>query len=354
MQALPSPSLFGATQPAHGFVSPPPSGRRTRRHTASSFSTENSLDAFAYCDTGACYSDEEEANENKPSLLRTPSTSSSSSGVTQGYFTRAPLPRHHSDELEARHRSPMRSPRGSVFSDDPEDQTSTSSARTQLHRSPRSAPSVSRSSFSQSPHASHAHAASRSPADPAERSPCGCQPATLTPHEAVLRSRLEGVLRGARRQEERRRSQERGGYHTGSSSSMASSRNMSGEGDWFFAAAESTSPGAYTYSTRTRSSTTPAPASHYPRSPSLASQGLRSPASAEAPLTPPPTPPFNARIAAAQCKAMDGYVSFADIEGLGMPEGEGEDYDDDEAKHRGGWLKWLPLGHAKRERSDTR
>ncbi|GJE92809.1 hypothetical protein PsYK624_089660 [Phanerochaete sordida] len=353
LQALPSPSLFGATQPAHGFHSPPPSGRRARRHTSSSFTTENSLDAFAYCDTGACYSDEEEANEDarKPSLLRTPSTSSSSSGNTQGYFPRVPLPRHHSDEPEGRRRTTMRSPRESVFPEDLEEQMSTSSARTQLHRSPRSAPSVSRSSFSQSPHASHAHSTSRSPADPAERSPCGCQPATLTPHEAVLRNKLEGVLRGAKIQEERRRSRERGGYHTGSSGSMASSRNMSGEGDWFFAAAESTSPTSLTYSTRTRSSTTPG---NYQRSPSMASQVLRSPASAEAPLTPPPTPPFNARIAAAQCKAMDGYVSFADIQGLGMPDGEVDQFDEDEMKRKGGWLKWLPINHARRDRSETR
>ncbi|EKM49079.1 uncharacterized protein PHACADRAFT_265847 [Phanerochaete carnosa HHB-10118-sp] len=138
---------------------------------------------------------------------------------------------------------------------------------------------------------------------------------------------------------------------------MASSRNISEEGDWFFTVAESTSPGSLTYSTRSRSSTTPAPApgNHHHRSPSLASQGLRSPISANAPLTPPPTPPFNARIAAAQCKAMDGYISFADIEGLGMPDGEGEDLVDEEAKHKGaGWLKWLPLGHANRDRSETR
>ena len=369
LQALPSPSLFGATQPAHGFVPPRP-GRRTRRDTSSSFSTENSLDAFAYCDTGACYSDEEDVNEDvrKPALLRTPSTSSSSSGNTQGYFNRVPLPRHHSDEPETRRRSSIRPPHFSeVYAEDNE-----GPARAQLQRSPRSAPSVSRSSFSQPPHTCHAHSVSRSPADPAERSPCGCQPATVTPHEAVLRSRLEGVLRSAKRQEERQRSRERE-YHTGSSGSMASSRNMSGEGDWFFAAAEvsylipirlvprlntriqSTSPTSLNYSTRTRSNTNSAPGRRQHRSPSMASQGLRSPASTDAPLTPPPTPPFNARVAAAQCKAMDGYVSFADIQGLGMPAGGGEDLDaDEEAKSKAAsWLKWLPL-HGKRERSETR
>lgn len=79
--------------------------------------------------------------------------------------------------------------------------------------------------------------------------------------------------------------------------------------------------------------------------------------SSNSPLTPPPTPPFNARVAAAQCKAMDGYVSFADIEGLGVPNGEVDDADaDDEVKRaRAGWLKWLPLSPSKphRERSES-
>ena len=75
---------------------------------------------------------------------------------------------------------------------------------------------------------------------------------------------------------------------------------------------------------------------------------MRSPASIDAPLTPPPTPPFNARIAAEQCKAMDGYVSFADIEGLGVPEGENDELDADEVtkRQRAGWLKWPSLRRA--------
>lgn len=67
----------------------------------------------------------------------------------------------------------------------------------------------------------------------------------VTPHEAVLRSRLEGVLRGAKEQERRTRSRERGGSGSGNgsgsgsgaSNSMASSRNLSGEGDFFFGGA---------------------------------------------------------------------------------------------------------------------
>lgn len=67
--------------------------------------------------------------------------------------------------------------------------------------------------------------------------------------------------------------------------------------------------------------------------------------------TPPPTPPspFNAYIAAAQCRAMDGYVSFSTIEGLGVP--EGEDYNGEEdAGQKSRWLKWLSVG---RGRSDS-
>ncbi len=71
-------------------------------------------------------------------------------------------------------------------------------------------------------------------------------------------------------------------------------------------------------------------------------------------LTPPPTPPFNAVNAAAQCRAMDGYVSFANIEGLGVPQGEEDEQRSEEAKEHGRWLKWLSLGAPKtgRERSE--
>ena len=47
-------------------------------------------------------------------------------------------------------------------------------------------------------------------------------------------------------------------------------------------------------------------------------------------------------------------MSFADIEGLGVPGGEDNDLEDDEAgRSRGGrWLKWLPLSpKLPRERS---
>ncbi|KAL0958269.1 hypothetical protein HGRIS_000421 [Hohenbuehelia grisea] len=75
-----------------------------------------------------------------------------------------------------------------------------------------------------------------------------------------------------------------------------------------------------------------------------------------------PTKPFNVRRASAQCKEMQGYVSFGDVEGLGMPpreDGEGDeeggdrDGDDEEGGEgrrgrgrtsaRKGVLGWLGL-----------
>lgn len=61
-----------------------------------------------------------------------------------------------------------------------------------------------------------------------------------------------------------------------------------------------------------------------------------SPSSPPEPLTPPPTPPFNARTASEACKRVDGYVSFASVEGLGEP--PGMDMDAEEAED--GKLAW--------------
>lgn len=255
LAALPSPSLFGAAQPAHGFVPP----RRTRRNTSSSLNTD-AEEAFGYCDNGACYSDEEEEGKW---LWRSPSASSSSSG--QGFLpypqqqsqqqspthAQPPLPRHNSDF--ASHR------RGSTTT---YDDLSESPSRQQLYRAPRSAPNVSR----------------RTPGSTSRSPPEG---AAVTPHEAVLRSRLEGVLSAARA-----RSSERGSESCGE--------------EWCY--------------------------DQQPRRQRVS------------PLTPPPTPPFNARAAAAACKAMDGYVSFADVQGLGVP--AGEDPEEEEGEKRG-WRRWL-------------
>ena len=63
------------------------------------------------------------------------------------------------------------------------------------------------------------------------------------------------------------------------------------------------------------------------------------------PLTPPPTPPFNARIASEVCKRIDGYVSFASVEGLGEPPGLDIDSDEGEEglKKWGKWIRSLPF-----------
>lgn len=237
LSSLPSPSIFGATQPAHGFVlPPPPSGRRSRRPTSSSTGTDASLDAFAYCDTGACFSDEEEEDEydevgGAKWLMRSSSRSSSSSGDGNGqssqYQPRAqpPLARHFSDDQPA-WRIPSyggEQPDSGVYV------STTSPPRVPMQRSSRSHQGVSRSSAPQ-PHASM-QAVSRSSIDGDKQ--------LQAPHDAVLRSRLEGVLKGANQQADRRRSRERGcGQDSGSSNSIASSRNLSMEGDWYFAPGE--------------------------------------------------------------------------------------------------------------------
>jgi hypothetical protein len=57
-------------------------------------------------------------------------------------------------------------------------------------------------------------------------------------------------------------------------------------------------------------------------------------------VTPPPTPPtFDARNASAKLRSIDGYVSFANVEGLGGPPGVDEDPSEEE-KRRGSWWQW--------------
>lgn len=229
LTTLPSPSVFGAQQPAHGFMSPPPpGGRRSRRATSSSTTTDASLDAFAYCDTGACYSDDEDVYDNIGGaqwLARSSSRSSSSSGhrvpLTLPHSARPQpmLNRHHSDETDSR---PREYAEGSGYASP----SSPSPARMHLQRSGRSAPGGLPPS-----HASP-QSASRSSIDAGRGQPL------QAPHSAVLHSRLEGVLKGAR-DVERARSRERdnsGG--SGGSNSIASSRNMSMDGEWFFAPGE--------------------------------------------------------------------------------------------------------------------
>ncbi|KAH9828834.1 uncharacterized protein C8Q71DRAFT_891820 [Rhodofomes roseus] len=89
-----------------------------------------------------------------------------------------------------------------------------SPARAHLQHSAPSAPHVGRA----------AQAQKTSP----ERTPA------VTPHDAVMRNELEGVLRGAKQQGRRQKSTERSSC--GSGNSMVSSRNLSTESDLFFGA----------------------------------------------------------------------------------------------------------------------
>jgi len=67
-----------------------------------------------------------------------------------------------------------------------------------------------------------------------------------------------------------------------------------------------------------------------------------------------PRPQFNVRKASEQCKLIDGYVSFLNIEGLGAPpesnspaigndEGEGDDRSREKRMFGIGWDQWKKL-----------
>ncbi|KAH9858984.1 hypothetical protein C2E23DRAFT_27982 [Lenzites betulinus] len=238
---------------------------------------------------------------------------------------------------------------------------SPSPARAQLQRAAQSSPTVPRRhSHSQSASSAAAHPSSRASLDGEQPEPSSRQPAgQLTPHEVVLRSKLEGILKNTANGGSRHRSTERRGadhgLSSGSGNSMASSRNMSGEGDFFFGA--SSDPSLTSLSSNdSKAASAPKSRESVPSSPRMPRAHLHmsptaprsshrqasSPAPRKggvSPLTPPPSPPFDVSQAAAHCKNMDGYVSFANIEGLGIP------YESDEdAKSRSKWFQWLSAG----------
>ncbi|CDO76053.1 hypothetical protein BN946_scf184696.g5 [Trametes cinnabarina] len=344
-------------------------GRRHRRNTSSSVQSESSCDYF----DGEALEEESPAEED------------------DGGWMWRPNPSAHARKSE---NVPYATP------------ASPSPARAQLQRAAKSSPSVPRRhSHSQSVSHVAAHPPSRSSGE-GERLACSChQPgAPLTPHEAVLRSRLEDVLKNAKSGGSRTRSTERRdlehGLSSGSGNSMASSRNLSGEGDFFFGAARDVSSLTVVFSsssiadrygsspqpsltslssndakampsTKPRASMPSSPrrthaSLHMPSPPSASRHYQRQPSSPASPkdgvspLTPPPSPPFNVRQAAAQIKGMDGYISFANIEGLGMPEGSDEESEED-AKSRSRWFQWLhltsgkgvPAGDRSRGRSES-
>ncbi|CCL98190.1 uncharacterized protein FIBRA_00184 [Fibroporia radiculosa] len=400
---LPSPTFAPSPLPSSPFLSPtgvlalPSNGgvpvatsgsrRHSRKNTSSSIATNASYDAYEFGDAPAdqeSTSDDMEENEDWRGQ-----SSSSFVYQYQGTPTQAGLSRNRSMTHASR-----RSDRTSAHSDTNTKAqiaygtpASPSPARMQLQRSITSTPVANRtlSSSNSQPSAAantHMHSNSRASADGERSCSCGQNAGLITPHEAVLRSRLEGVLRGAKEQERRRRHPDSSssGSGTGSGNSMASSRNMSAESDLFFGASgdssvtslssseyKSISDAAGTKSLASSSTSRPPPTTlNFPtrsppssnavlRSPNTPSKQLGSPSSSHnglSPLTPPPTPPFNARTAAELCRTMDGYVSFANIEGLGVPEGEEDDTDED-GKSRGRWWEWLTMTTKSRGRSES-
>jgi hypothetical protein len=137
--------------------------------------------------------------------------------------------------------------------------------------------------------------------------------AELTPHEQVLKARLERVLRANSMEHVRKRR----------SSVDASERSSHASWPWH----ESSSKHLKTDAT---------PAVLALATPSRSRSGSLCKDASQRLPTPPPTPPlpchpgmFNARKASAHCRQMEGYVSFAAVEGLGEPPGNaGADEED--------------------------
>ncbi|KAI0644695.1 hypothetical protein C8Q79DRAFT_883845, partial [Trametes meyenii] len=328
-------------------------GRRHRRNTSSSVQSESSCDYFE----GEVLDEESQEEEDAGWLWRangagSVSSESSGHGYGHAYYPTPAAPGRKSDSVAY----------GTPASPSP--------ARSRLQRAAKSSPTVPRRhSHSQSVSHVAGHPPSRVSVDGERQDHSSHHPGTpLTPHEAVLRSRLEGVLKNARGGSARTRSIERRdvepGLSSGSGNSMASSRNLSGEGDFFFGAngdssltsLSSNDSKLVTAAAKSRTSHPSSPRKahghlHLSSPPAAPGATHRQPTSTPqrggmSPLTPPPSPPFNVRQAAAQIKGMDGYISFANIEGLGMPDGTDDDSDED-AKSRSRWFQWLHLTSGK-------
>lgn len=156
----------------------------------------------------------------------------------------------------------------------------------------------------------------------------------FTPHEAVLRRRLEGVLSQVR-------DQDRGKSHRSVSRPRAHTRESSE--DWN---SQSSSPlPAYSPGLPTQSLVPLTPPPTPPHAPSILSRTVSHPGNTgRRPPKSPSSPPFDARTASAMCRRMDGYVSFANIEGLGSP--PEDDMEAVDAGRNHAWLKWLGLKQA--------
>ncbi|KAI0266941.1 hypothetical protein BC834DRAFT_871678 [Gloeopeniophorella convolvens] len=189
-------------------------------------------------------------------------------------------------------------------------------------------------------------ALARSPFDVREKEPIPPVPSPKSTQRSVVpQSQLENYLRGA----------------------IAQAREQQADRDWAWSSPESSSlssptsshlhpltpsPSPPSYATlpealsravstrgRTRNHTDPTGAvslSAHPRPSHSRSQSHTQTQQ----VTPPPTPPtFDARGAAAKLRAMDGYVSFANVEGLGPPPGADDDAMGDD-RRRGSWWPW--------------
>ncbi|PCH35957.1 hypothetical protein WOLCODRAFT_166567 [Wolfiporia cocos MD-104 SS10] len=385
MNPLPSPKQSTLSLPSSPFLYPtgvlslPLSSNEGRRHTrkdtvsssSSSDVCENPYDASVISELDSTCDDLDLKGAPLRNLDTVSIHSASSATGSHAYTIPAKNGRTRSATQDAGTARTYADP-GAVYGTP----SSPAPVRNRLHRSATTASTTGRPSARSSARSKRASIDGERPACP--------------PHDAVLRSKLEGVLRQAKAQERREKSSERRyrerenrepgtSSGSGSGNSMASSRNMSAEGDLFFAATGESSVTSLssvdskpvtmtvpTTTTRNRSSFSstrhvPPSLTFSSRSPPATTTPLRSPTNKQlplgspssshaglSPLTPPPTPPpFNARTAAEICRAMDGYVSFANIEGLGMPAGADIDEEDDseaeDAKARGRWWNWLSL-----------
>ncbi|TDL25940.1 hypothetical protein BD410DRAFT_800583 [Rickenella mellea] len=167
---------------------------------------------------------------------------------------------------------------------------------------------------------------------------------TFSPHEAVLRARLEGVLMRAGVQEEPSEARKQVGKPTGKEKGHGRAKSHSVSvvakpGEWSYTATTA-SPDSTTNSSTSDLTKSKSSLVDHDRGTGTSTSNASSPRSPMVPITPPPTPPFNARIASEVCKRMDGYVSFASIEGLGEP--PGMNISADEAMEApAAWKRWL-------------
>jgi hypothetical protein len=153
----------------------------------------------------------------------------------------------------------------------------------------------------------------------------------LTPHDAVLKRRLEGVLSQAREQD-------RGKSYRSISRPRAYTRESSE--DWNSPPSSPLPVHSPGLSPQSLGPLTPPPTP--PHVPSMLSRTTSHPANVgrRPPMT-PSSPSFDARTASAMCRQIDGYVSFANVEGLGSP--PEDDSESTEAGRQHAWLKWLGL-----------